>query len=99
MAGQTERPVWKDQTSFSKSDKERVPSVWVMKLTRNIKISVVRGHICDPENWVMHCDPWFMTTSLNLPSTVENLDEAKARAITLVRDKVTELDAVMRGLN
>jgi len=93
------RPEWKDQTSYSRGEKERVPSVWVMQLTREVRISVVRSHIYNPENWVMHCAPWFDTHSLNLPSTVENRDEAMSRAIALVREKITEAAAAMREVN
>lgn len=90
---------WVDQTSYARGDKERIPSVWVLRLTRNVKISVVRSHIYDRENWVLHCDPWFDTFSLKLPSTVENRDEAMSRATALVREKITELADAMRKVN
>jgi hypothetical protein len=93
------RPEWKDQTSYSRDDKERIPSSWVLKLTRDVHICVVRSHIYDRENWVMHCKPWFDTFSLNLPSTVENRDEAMSRAVALVREKIDEVTSVIRGIN
>ena len=95
----TARPEWKDVTSFSRDDKERIPSVWTLQLTRHVRISVVRTHISDKENWVMHCAPWFDTYSLKLPSTLENRDEAMSRATALVRAKVEELAAAMRAVN
>jgi hypothetical protein len=93
------RPEWKDVTSFSRDDKDRIPSVWTLQLTRHVRISVVRSHVYDKENWVMHCAPWFDTYSLKLPSTVENRDEAMSRATALVRAKVEELAAAMRAVN
>ena len=95
----SKRPEWKDVTSFSRGDKERIPSVWTLQLTRHVKISVVRLHIYDRENWVMHCAPWFDTYSLKLPSTVENRDEAMSRATALVREKIEELASAMRLVN
>lgn len=95
----TERPQWKDRTSYGRYDKERIPSVWHLQLTRDIRISVVRTHIYNRESWVMHCAPWFDTHSLDLPSIVENRDEAMARALSMVRGKVLELSAIMRGMN
>lgn len=95
----TERPQWKDQTSYSRDDKERIPSVWVLRLTRDIRILVVRNHRYSPDSWVVHCNPWFDTHSLDLPPTVENRDEAMARAMSNVRAKIEELSTIMRGLN
>ena len=90
---------WKDQTSYSRDDKERIPSVWVLQLTREVRVSVVRSHIYDRENWVLHCQPWFDTFSLRLPSTVENRDEAMSRATALVLEKINALANAMRMVN
>lgn len=95
----SERPQWKDKTSYSRDDRERIPSIWQLQLTRDIRISVVRKHIHNPDSWVMHCAPWFDTQSLGLPPTVENRDEAMARAVTLVRAEIDELSTIMRGMN
>ncbi len=93
------RPVWEDITSYSRDDRERIPSTWELRLTREVRIVVTRGHIYDRENWVMHCAPWFDTHSLKLPSTVDNRDEAMARATALVRDKFAALAAALREVN
>lgn len=92
-------PEWKDMTSFSRDDKDRIPSVWTLQLTPHVRISVVRNHIYDKENWGMHCAPWFDRFSLKLPSTVENRDEAMSRATALVRAEVEKLAAAMRAVN
>lgn len=95
----TELPQWKDQTSYSRDDRERTPSVWQLQLTRDIRITVVRKHIHNPDSWVMHCNPWFDTHSLDLTPIPENRDEAMARALSKVRTKIEELSTIMRGLN
>ena len=93
------RPTWKDISSYGQGDRERIPTCWELKLSRDVRIAITRGHIYDRENWVMHCSPWFDTHSLQLPSTVENLDEAQAKAIALVRDRFTELAIRLREVN
>ena len=91
---------WKDITSHSQGDKERVPSTWELRLTNDIRIVVLRTHRADPDNWTMHCSPWFDTRNLALPSTVENRDEAQRRALRLVRAKIWEVyDALSARLS
>lgn len=99
MAKITERPQWKDVTSYSRDQKDRTPDSWQLRLTRDVVITITRSHIYDRENWVMHCRPWFDTFSLQLPSTPENRDEAMAQAVALVRDKISTLAAALRGIN
>ena len=95
----TERPQWKDITSYSRDDRERIPNAWKLQLTREISITVVRKHLHNPGSWVMHCNPWFDTHSLDLMPIPENRDEAMGRAVTLVRAKIEELSIIMRGMN
>ncbi|WP_421696878.1 hypothetical protein [Ancylobacter sp.] len=82
---------WKDITSYSRDDKERVPSTWELRLTPYTRIFVMRSHRADPDNWTMHCGPWFDTYPLGLPSKMENRDEAMSRALNLVADKIEDL--------
>lgn len=90
---------WNDITSYRRGDKERIPSVWSLRLTSEVRISVIRSHRLEPEYWVMHCDPWFDTYSLGLPSTLENRDEAMSRAVALVRAEIDKLATAIRGIN
>lgn len=92
-------PTWKDVSSFSRDDKERIPATWELALTQDVRIVITRSHVHDKQNWVMHCRPWFDTYSLKLPSTVENRDEAMAAATALVRDRIAELAAKIREVN
>lgn len=94
-----DRPQWKDQTSYSRDDRERIPSVWQLQLTHELYITVVRKHRHNPGSWVMHCAPWFDTHSLDLMPIPENRDEAMARALSKVRTKIEELSTIMRGMN
>lgn len=86
---------WKDITSYSQGDRKRVPSTWQLRLTSDTRIVVMRDHRADPDNWTMHCEPWFNTKSLGLPSTIENPGEAQRRALCLVHAKVSEFHAAL----
>lgn len=94
-----ERLQWKDISSYSKGDKERVPTAWELQLSRRVRIVVVRGHIYRPDSWVFHCDPWFDTCNLDLAPTHENRHEAMSRALALVRREIEKLTATLREIN
>lgn len=93
------RHEWKNITSYRQGDKEGIPTSWELRLSRDLRICVVRAHPYNPESWVMHCSPWFDTRVLKLPSTVENRGEAMARATALVREKINEISALMQEVN
>lgn len=99
MAKSVGRPQWQDITSYSRGQADRIPSTWQLRLTRDVVITITRGHIYDRDNWVMHCRPWFDTWSLQLPSTPENRDEAMAQAVALVRGQINEVVAALREIN
>ncbi len=92
------RPVWKDATSYSRDD-DRTPTAGRLSLSRDVVITIVSKHLYYPDEWVFHCRPWFDTFPLKLPGTPENRDEAQARAIALVREKISEIAAILREVN
>lgn len=82
---------WKDITSYSRDEKDRVPSVWQFSAIKFPRIVIVRNHRYLPDEWVVTCSPWFEAHGLGLPSVIENRDEAKARAIKLVKSTIKEM--------
>lgn len=80
---------WKDATSYSR-DRERVPTSWALDLGE-LRISITSGHLYYPGKWVMHCEPWFNTKELS----VETKEEAQAKALAMVRQKVEKLTAAL----
>ena len=46
--------VWSDITTYSKSDKERIPNVF-STMIGDVRISIVCGHIYYPEQWIFNC--------------------------------------------
>jgi hypothetical protein len=71
---------WKDVSSYSQSDKVRVPWCYEAVLA-GVRLTVVR-HRDDPENWSTAAD-WAMTLSRQ-PSGPD-LEQAKRTAISRVR--------------
>lgn len=86
---------WKDITTYSRDEKVRAPATWELRLTHDIRVVVMRAHRDDPNNWTMHCRPWFDTWPLGLPSSPDWRDEAMSRALTLVHAKVDELETAL----
>ena len=46
--------VWKDSTSYSQDDNEKIPTVF-STMIGGCKISIVCGHIYHQGEWIFHC--------------------------------------------
>ncbi len=91
---------WKDTTSYSR-DKPRVQSCWSLRLTSDVQISVVGEHIHHKGEWVVHCRPWYDTHPLGMrfePGDSGNAASAQAKALELVRSKISELSAAVSAV-
>ncbi len=85
---------WKDTTSFSQGDKERIPNLWTLR-TSELTISLVRNHRYVEGQYVIHCTSLSIDTlPIGLPSS-EPIEVAQEIAITKVRDK---LSAMMKSI-
>ena len=81
---------WKDITSFSQHDKERIPTCFECK-NGDMNIVVTCSHINYRGEWVMHCRALGIDT-LHMP-TVKTYDEAKERAVKIISKKLDRLVA------
>jgi hypothetical protein len=86
---------WKDTTSYSRDDKDKVPSCWTTE-TRKIRISVLNGHRFYPGQWVMHCYDLNIRERIIGNMTDMNEDDAKSKSIDIARK---ELSAMMSELS
>lgn len=80
--------VWKDTTSYSRSDVDRKPSCFSAK-SGSLNITVTNGHIHYKGKWIMHCFKLGIDT-MPLPDCA-NEQEAKHRAIAIVRDTASRI--------
>lgn len=94
MSGLTQ---WRDCTSYSRDDKERVPTTY--EITHGyLRIVITCGHIRYRPNWVLHCfavgiDTKLMTTGdRRITTTIDNLDDVKARAIEIVEARIKKIN-------
>ncbi len=77
-------PAWKDETSYSSHDRERVPRTWTLR-RGPFRVSVTRTHGLD--GWYLHVQPDVpgissgRYTRHRLP---DDLEAAKAAAVELV---------------
>ena len=79
---------WKDTTSYSKGDKDRIPSSWSANIGK-LRIVVVSNHIHYPGRWVLHCSPFFNTHELK----VDTKEQAQAEAARLVKIEIAAIIA------
>lgn len=73
---------WKDITSYSQGDKERVPRVWKIHFG-DFELTVHRHIYYDPKMWLAS-SPLFERREMG-----EDLEEAKKKAIELLKSKLT----------
>ena len=77
---------WEDISSYSRNDKERIPSVWQIDIG-GLSLCVHR-HIHYPkDSWLFSCDLLFDKYELDS----KNIDEAKDEAINLVKIKIEHI--------
>lgn len=78
--------MWKDATTYSQRDTERVPAVWHYGVG-DVRISVHRHIHYAPDQWLLTCEPFFSKRELKAKDT----GGAKAEALAMVCQKVKEL--------
>jgi len=78
-------PKWEDDTSYSRSETNRVPAVWGLK-TKTMRISVHRHIHYPPDMWLCSCG---LFDKLALES--KDIDAAKAEALRKVHEVLTEM--------
>lgn len=83
-------PVWKDITSYRRSDKDRLPTTFETQVG-DLQLVVTCSHIYYPGKWVFHCSPWFDTHPLG--EEVNTLDQAKKCAIKLLVEKIRRINS------
>jgi len=75
------KATWEDGSSYSQGDKERIPSVWVLRAP-DIKIIVHRHVHYEKTDWLLSMDGAFEKKVL-LSSMIDN---AKAEAVRYARE-------------
>jgi hypothetical protein len=86
---------WKDGTSHSQGDIQRVQSVWTKEIG-GIRISVLWGHLYMPSNWILHADPWFNTYDLGRCGDLTP-EQAVRKALRLVATKVNNMHQALQA--
>ena len=77
--------MWKDATSYSQRDLERVPKTFTAKVGE-LSVTVTCGHINYKGQWIMHCHKIGMDEVEMVGC--DSSQEAKVRAVVLVRDRL-----------
>ena len=88
---------WKDTSSYSRGQTDRVPHCWTLKI-EEISIDVINAHRDDPGAWVMHCyalgieKRWLKIPRESTP------EQAQSAAIKIVKDHVYRLTDIVNLL-
>lgn len=86
---------WKDTTLFPKAKNRRYPTSFTLTLD-SLEIRIVRGIICDPRLWIVHCyELGIDTVPLEEAKTAE---DAQRMAVAMVREKVNKWHKALKGL-
>jgi len=76
---------WKDITTYSQSDAERIPDAWEIRI--GLCRICVHRHVHYPPNiWLLTCEPFFYRKELPR----KDIARAKTYAIALVMRKLLE---------
>lgn len=84
--------MWKDISSFSRSDKDRTPKTWEFKGV-GIRVIVTRNIHYAPDVWLARCEPYFSYIELKNKDIDAAKEEAMAIVKNCVRKALASLDA------
>jgi hypothetical protein len=82
---------WKDITSYSRGDKERIPTIFSLN-AGNFRIVIMNSHIYYKGLWVLDAAPFFNLVQLK----AKTKEEAQEEAVHIVRK---ELKRSLRSLH
>lgn len=85
---------WKDETSYSRTNKERTPSTWKITLEEIGYDIIVTRHIYYKDTWLLSCRK-IDIDMCNLKTN--DIEEAKQKALQIVEERLNEL--VEKALN
>lgn len=92
---------WSDGTSYSRFDKERVPRIWELSITKKMTL-IVHRHIYDESTWFMTLHNYHTTVIDMVNLCTDDADKAKADAIGLTIEYLykqkDELENVIKHL-
>lgn len=79
---------WEDTTSYTQSDKERIPRIWQLRIGK-MRLVVHRHLHHDPDQWLMtvHGD----INIDNRPLLQKDLDKAKREALAALHNTLDRL--------
>lgn len=78
---------WKDCTSYSRDDKERVPTSYAAE-HGTLRVVITCGHIYYPGKWVLHCRALSIDT-MQIPAT--DLSSAQSIALSIVDKRIADM--------
>jgi len=78
---------WKDETIYSRSDKDRIPQTWSLGERHKLEI-IITHYLYDREHWYLNCRKLGISDKL---LKYKNLEKAKKEALLFVRKRIDKL--------
>lgn len=78
--------IWRDVSSYSR-DKHKEPNAWELNAGR-FRIAVVKGHINNPNRWVMHLNSLFSERDIGPDSMTA--EEAQQAALAIFKKTLSD---------
>ncbi|MEE9366754.1 MAG: hypothetical protein V3W44_08715 [Dehalococcoidales bacterium] len=75
---------WKDTSSYSQGDTERIPKMWTLVLG-SLRIIVHRHIHYDPDQWLLSCNELGFATCL---LTEKDISKARNEALSYVKSRL-----------
>ncbi len=93
---------WKDTTSYSRHEKDRVPTCWSIEAASGgakLRVAVLNSHRFYPGEWMVQCFDLGINECLigKIESMTEQ--EAKAKAISVVQKAANDLLLAAKSLS
>ena len=85
---------WQDATSYSRGDKNRIPTAYSVRLTRDFSIYVTCDHVHYRGIWILQFPPFFREYKLGAITA----DEAKEAALLVASLAIAELSAAVQAV-
>ena len=86
---------FKDISTYSQSDNERIPTVWSID-SLEFDFTVVWGHIYHPNNWILRC------RSLGIDQkelSSRNITDVIVEALKICRRRINYYNAILNNSN
>ena len=88
---------WYDSTGYAQGQRGTIePTCWSLEISRNATLTVTKGHIYFPDEWITHFHPFYEKRRLNMPAKDFTKEEAQKAALDLAEKYASQVYVTIR---